>query len=176
MCGFIGFISDINDKQNSLYFEKFEYYLNELNNRGPDYTEIKKIRYDNKIINVGFKRLAIQDLSEESNKIFCTKDYMLLFNGEIYNKKYLKQKYLSNIKLETSSDTEVLFNLLIHIGNKIILEIQGIFSIVFINLKKGNIELIRDFTGTKPLYYSLSENRVLFSSEAWFLYSLSKKN
>ena len=175
MCGFIGFISDINDKQNSLYFEKFEYYLNELNNRGPDYTEIKKIRYDNKIINVGFKRLAIQDLSEESNKIFCTKDYMLLFNGEIYNKKYLKQKYLSNIKLETSSDTEVLFNLLIHIGNKIILEIQGIFSIVFINLKKGNIELIRDFTGTKPLYYSLSENRVLFSSEAWFLYSLSKK-
>ena len=81
--------------------------------------------------------MAIQDLSEESNKIFCTKDYMLLFNGEIYNKKYLKQKYLSNIKLETSSDTEVLFNLLIHIGNKIILEIQGIL-IVFINQK--NIE------------------------------------
>jgi len=47
MCGFIGFISDINDKQNSFFFEKFQFYLNELNNRGPDYSEVKKIIYKN---------------------------------------------------------------------------------------------------------------------------------
>ena len=41
MCGFIGFISDINNKQISLYEEKFQHYLYELNNRGPDYTETK---------------------------------------------------------------------------------------------------------------------------------------
>ena len=71
MCGFIGFISDINDKQNSFFFEKFQFYLNELNNRGPDYSEVKKIIYKNKLIYVGFKRLAIQDLGVSSNKIFC---------------------------------------------------------------------------------------------------------
>ena len=49
MCGFIGFISDINDKQNSFFFKKFEHYLNELNERGPDYTEVKKIIFKDKV-------------------------------------------------------------------------------------------------------------------------------
>ena len=100
MCGFIGFISDINDKQNSFFFEKFQFYLNELNNRGPDYSEVKKIIYKNKLIYVGFKRLAIQDLGVSSNKIFCDDDNLLLFNGEIYNKKELKEKYLLNSNLK----------------------------------------------------------------------------
>ena len=175
MCGFIGFISDINNKQISLYEEKFRHYLHELNNRGPDYTETKKIIFKNKIIHVGFSRLAIQDLNQNSNKIFYNDKAILLFNGEIYNQKTLKQKYLSDKFLNTSSDTEVLFNLLINHGSKIINELNGIFSIVYIDLKNNNIECIRDFTGTKPLYYSFYNNNFFFSSEAWFLYSLSQK-
>lgn len=175
MCGFIGFISDINNKQISLYEEKFQHYLYELNNRGPDYTETKKIFFKNKIIHVGFSRLAIQDLNPNSNKIFYNDNAILLFNGEIYNQKILKQKYLSDTLLNTSSDTEVLFNLLLNYGSKIINELNGIFSIVYIDLKNNNIECIRDFTGTKPLYYSFHDNNFFFSSEAWFLYSLSRK-
>ena len=90
MCGFIGFISDINNKQISLYEEKFQHYLYELNNRGPDYTETKKIFFKNKIIHVGFSRLAIQDLNPKSNKIFYNDKAILLFNGEIYNQKIFK--------------------------------------------------------------------------------------
>ena len=175
MCGFIGFISDINNKQISLYEEKFQHYLYELNNRGPDYTETKKIFFKNKIIRIGFSRLAIQDLNPNSNKIFYNDNAILLFNGEIYNQKILKQKYLSDTLLNTSSDTEVLFNLLLNYGSKIINELNGIFSIIYIDLKNNNIECIRDFTGTKPLYYSFHNNNFFFSSEAWFLYSLSQK-
>ena len=175
MCGFIGFISDINNKQISLYEEKFQHYLYELNNRGPDYTETKKIFLKNKIIRIGFSRLAIQDLNPNSNKIFYNDNAILLFNGEIYNQKILKQKYLSDTLLNTSSDTEVLFNLLLNYGSKIINELNGIFSIIYIDLKNNNIECIRDFTGTKPLYYSFHNNNFFFSSEAWFLYSLSQK-
>ena len=58
---------------------------------------------------------------------------------------------------------------------KIVSEIQGIFSIVYINFKKQTIECIRDYTGTKPLYYKVSNKNFFFSSEAWFLYSLSEK-
>ena len=83
MCGFIGFISDINDNQISNYEEKFQYYLSQLNNRGPDYTETKKIIFKNKIIQVGFSRLAIQDLNSNSNKIFFNEDAILLFNGDL---------------------------------------------------------------------------------------------
>ena len=77
--------------------------------------------------------------------------------------------------LNTSSDTEVLFNLLLNYGSKIINELNGIFSIIYIDLKNNNIECIRDFTGTKPLYYSFHNNNFFFSSEAWFLYYLSQK-
>jgi len=175
MCGFIGFVSDINNKQISLYNKKFRHYLNLLDNRGPDYTEVKKLVIKNKIIQVGFSRLAIQDLNPASNKIFHNQYGLLLFNGEIYNKNVLKKKYLNSVNLDTHTDTEVLFNLLINFGTKIINELNGIFSFVFFNLKANTIECVRDFTGTKPLYYSMNENNFFFSSEAWFLYSLSKK-
>lgn len=175
MCGFIGFVSDINNKQISLYNKKFNHYLNLLNNRGPDYTEVKKLVIKNKIIQVGFSRLAIQDLNPKSNKIFHNQYGLLLFNGEIYNKNVLKKKYLNSTSLDTHTDTEVLFNLLIKCGTKIINELNGIFSFVFFNLKENTIECVRDFTGTKPLYYLMNENNFFFSSEAWFLYSLTKK-
>ena len=175
MCGFIGFVTDINDKRITQYEEKFEYYLNQLNNRGPDYTETKKIFLKDKLIKIGFSRLAIQDLNPNANKIFYNDNAILLFNGEIYNQKLLKKKYIDDIYLTTSTDTEVLFNLLLKYGTKIIREIRGIFSIVFINIKEQNIECIRDFTGTKPLYYSIDNKNFFFSSEAWFLYSISQK-
>ena len=175
MCGFIGFISDINDNQMYKYKGKFDYYLKQLNNRGPDYQETKKIILNDKIIQVGFSRLAIQDLNPKSNKIFYNEQGLLLFNGEIYNQKDLKQKYLSSKDFDTSTDTEVLFNLLLKFGTNIINEIRGIFSIVYFDLKGNTIECIRDFTGTKPLYYLLENNNFFFSSEAWFLYSLTQK-
>ena len=175
MCGFIGFISDINNKENDTISKKFDFYHNELKKRGPDFSEIKKIKFKSKIIQVGFVRLSIQDTSQNSNKIFFDQNNMILFNGEIYNFNELREKYLSNEKLETKSDTEVLFKLYKLKGKNIINELRGIFSFVFIDLKNENIQFVRDITGTKPLYYLRKLNSLFFSSEAWFLYSLSNK-
>ena len=71
MCGFIGFISDINNKQIDTISKKFNIYFDRLKERGPDYSEVKKIQYKSKLIQIGFVRLAIQDLEKNSNKIFC---------------------------------------------------------------------------------------------------------
>ena len=175
MCGFIGFISDINDKQNDAISKKFDFYYKELKKRGPDYCEIKKIKFKSKIIQVGFVRLSIQDISQNSNKIFCDQNNIILFNGEIYNFNELREKYLSGEKNETNSDTEVLFKLYKLKCKNILSELRGIFSFVFIDLKRENVQFIRDITGTKPLYYLRKLNSLFFSSEAWFLYSLSNK-
>ena len=175
MCGFIGFISDINDKQNDIISKKFDFYYKVLKKRGPDYSEIKKIKFKSKIIQLGFVRLSIQDTAQHSNKIFHDKNSLILFNGEIYNFKELKKKYLSSVKFETNTDTEVLFKLYQLKGKRILRELRGIFSFVFIDFKSENIQLIRDFTGTKPLYYSKKRLSLFFSSEAWFLYSVSEK-
>ena len=175
MCGFIGFISDINNNQIESINKKFNIYFNRLKERGPDYSEIKKIRFKSKIIQVGFARLSIQDLNKDSNKIFYDNDNLILFNGEIYNHNELRKKYLADHNFSTNTDTEVLFKLFQKKGEGILNELEGIFSFVYIDLKTEKIFMARDFTGTKPLYFSQQNNNLFFSSEAWFLYSLSNK-
>lgn len=175
MCGFIGFISDINNKQIDNISLKFNIYFDKLKKRGPDYSEVKKIKFKSKIIQVGFVRLSIQDLNKKSNKIFYDDDNLILFNGEIYNFIELRQKYLQNQNFSTNTDTEVLFKLFRKKGTNIVNELEGIFSFVYINLKTEKIFMVRDFTGTKPLYYLSDNKNLFFSSEAWFLYSISSK-
>ena len=175
MCGFIGFITDINNKQIDGISKKFDIYFNSLKERGPDYFEVKKLKFKSKLIQVGFARLSIQDLNKSSNRIFCNDDNLILFNGEIYNQVQLKNKYLGDEKISTKTDTEILHKLFQKKGTDIINELEGIFSIVFIDLKNEKVFMARDYTGTKPLYFSNKNNDLFFSSEAWFLYSLSNK-
>ena len=175
MCGFIGFVTNINNKQIETISKKFNVYFNKLKQRGPDYSEVKKIRFKSKIIQIGFTRLSIQDLNKNANKIFYNDDNLILFNGEIYNHNELKKKYLQNQTFSTNTDTEILFNLFQKKGETIVNELEGIFSLVYIDLKNEKILMARDFTGTKPLYFSNTSEDLYFSSEAWFLYSLSNK-
>ena len=175
MCGFIGFITDINNKQLDEISEKFNIYFNKQKERGPDYSIVKKIKFKSKLIQVGFSRLAIQDLNESSNRIFYNDENLILFNGEIYNHISLKEKYLGDEIISTKTDTEILHKLFQKKGTDIINELEGIFSIVFIDLKTEKVFMARDYTGTKPLYFSNKNNDLFFSSEAWFLYSLSDK-
>ena len=82
-------------------------------------------------------RLKIIDINPRSNQPFTDKDekYYLLFNGEIYNYLELQKKY--KIKINTSSDTEILFLLLKKHGlKKTLREIKGMFSFVFFDTEK----------------------------------------
>ena len=123
----------------------------------------------------GFNRLSIIDLDKSANKIFYNDQYYLLFNGEIYNFKKLKEDYLSNEKFLTKTDTEVLFKLLIKYGIDFIKKLEGIFAFTFLDIKKNKLYLARDFTGTKPLFFFKNNDGIFFSSEAWFQYSISNK-
>jgi len=173
MCGIIG--SLISQDLQNIEFKSFYKYLNQLNHRGPDYKEHISLELENKKkLYLGFCRLAIQDLSIEANKIFKDCDNILLFNGEIYNYIYLKEKYFPKFKFTTSTDTEFLFLFLKKYGLNKIAELNGIFAIVWIDIKSKKHYLIRDRTGVKTLYY-LHENRnFYFCSEAWFLYEKLK--
>ena len=134
-----------------------------MRHRGPDYQEKIEIINSNRKFNLGFSRLSIQDSSSNANKIFRNENYCLLFNGELYNKDFLVKKFFNNKIFDTSTDTEVLFELLINYGISRLDKIEGIFSFVFIDIKKYFL-LNKSFTGTKPLFYSLinSENFFFF--------------
>ena len=49
------------------------------------------------------------------------------------------------------------------------------FAFVLIDLLRENIFLCRDYTGIKPLFYLKNKDGIFFSSDAWFLYSLTEK-
>ena len=175
MCGIIGFVIKRNCSKSNEYKKKFLYYLNHQTHRGPDYQERKVILNQEFEYNLGFNRLSIVDLNKNSNKIFSDENYVLLFNGEIYNHKFLQNKYLKDKNLDTKTDTEVLFKLLIKFESKIINELEGMFSFVLVDIKNNKILLSKDYTGIKPLYYLKNSDGIFFASEAWFLYSLSQK-
>ena len=136
--------------------------LYEMKHRGPDapggYVSYK----NNKL---GHNRLKIIDLNNRSNQPLKSKnnEYHIIFNGEVYNYAELKTKY--NLNMITKSDTEVLLELYILLGPKMLNELNGMFSFVIYNNQTSEIFVARDRLGIKPLYYTIKDNYITLSSE-----------
>jgi len=134
-----------------------EIYINALalmDHRGPDH---KDIAFGEDYI-IGHTRLAIIDVSPKANQPFwdINKRYIISFNGEIYNYRELQGK-LTDIgcSLRTSSDTEVLLELIVHFGIEETLEsVRGMFAFVYYDTLTKRMIAVRDHFGQKPLYYS----------------------
>tara|TARA_A100001015_G_scaffold317918_1_gene436174 strand:+ start:2088 stop:3905 length:1818 start_codon:yes stop_codon:yes gene_type:complete len=176
MCGFIGYISRASDKRNLIYQKKFNFFFKKQKYRGPDYNQKILINVNKVQICLGFNRLSIQDRSTSGNKIFKNNRFMLLFNGEILNFLELKKKYFDNDSFESKTDTELLFKFLIKFNSSKINELEGMFAFALVDLETENIILCRDYTGIKPLFYLKNKDGIFFSSDAWFLYSLTDKS
>ena len=101
MCGILGYIGRPIEK------ESFEKTLSLLNHRGPDGFGIWR-DIDNHLT-LGHRRLSIIDLSVNANQPIEYHDYILTFNGEIYNYIELRKELQSKgFKFRTESDSEVL--------------------------------------------------------------------
>jgi asparagine synthase (glutamine-hydrolysing) len=159
MCGFLGFVgSNVIDIE-----QNFKNAFETINHRGPDSSEI----YQSEKYLLGFKRLAIIDLERRSNQPYSDGKNFLLFNGEIYNYKNLKQNLITDFgcHFTTTGDTEVLFNGLKYKGEEFLKEIDGMFALCFIS-DAGEILLARDRFGQKPLFYNIDQNNnLVFGSE-----------
>ena len=109
MCGLAGVFTKYNFETKKIKNIVSE-MATRLKHRGPDSNGI----YTTNKFSVGFQRLSILDTSSKANQPFTDKkkNYILAFNGEIYNYLEIKKKYLHNLDLKSNSDTEVLFHLL----------------------------------------------------------------
>jgi asparagine synthase (glutamine-hydrolysing) len=173
MCGIAGYIKK-NKIENGV--ELLKKMGASIAHRGPDSEGV--FLKDN----VGFvhRRLSIIDLSEASNQPFYSKckNYVLVFNGEIFNYKEIKADLeKSNIQFSTNSDTEVLLELLIRDGIGALKTLNGFFSFAFYNISQQEVYLARDRFGVKPLFYSKYEDTFVFASEpkAIFVSGLKKE-
>ena len=163
MCGFQGKIS-FNDFDTTELITPNEKILC----RGPDRTKDLTFRDRGTKASLIFNRLAIVDLSEQADQPMVSRDknYILMFNGEIFNHKDLRRGLeKSGSTFYTShSDTEVVLKGFISEGIKFVKKLRGQFSICFIDKKAGRVHLIRDRLGQKPLYYISNSEDLIFGS------------
>ena len=164
MCGIL--FSNIK----SLDQDKFNKALNLINHRGPD--NIKYRDYQGYFL--GHTRLSIIDINQRSNQPFVASDEktIIIFNGEIYNYRELAKQF--NLTLKTKSDTEVLVELYLKIGDKMLQHLNGMFSFVIFNTETKEYFVARDRLGIKPLYYYINHNEFIFSSEVSPILSIIK--
>ena len=163
MCGFVGFVNykkDIScDKDILIHMN------NALSKRGPD----EEGYFLDTNIALGHKRLIVIDpLGGKQPMIerYCFGEYVIVYNGQIYNTKELKQILLeNNFDINTHSDTELLLKAFIHFGSKIVDYLNGIFAFAIWNTKTEELFMARDHFGIKPLFYTIQNDTLIFASE-----------
>ena len=139
-----------------------------ISHRGPDSRNVLQINNNVPVV-MGHARLSIIDLSDQANQPFCslTKDKFLVFNGEIYNFKELREELSSEGRtFSTNSDTEVLLTSYEHWGVECLKKFNGMFSFVIFDKNLNKILIARDRFGVKPLYiYQSNNGEVVICSE-----------
>jgi asparagine synthase (glutamine-hydrolysing) len=114
------------------------------------------------------KRLAILDPSEKGKQPMVSKDgqWILVFNGCIYNFKELRQQLIEKgHQFDSETDTEVICEGLSSEGITYIEKFNGMFAFAAWNKKEQQLYLCRDRYGIKPLYYWFNGKTLVFSSE-----------
>jgi asparagine synthase (glutamine-hydrolysing) len=139
--------------------------ISTLTHRGPDDTG-NLVLYENNLV-FDFARLAFQDISSLGNQPMQSANWIIVFNGEIYNFKDLKKRCVENgWKFKSNSDTEVILSCLEIWGIDSINELDGMFAISAFDVREKELYLIRDPSGEKPLYWFKSKsNDIYFGSE-----------
>jgi asparagine synthase (glutamine-hydrolysing) len=132
--------------------------------RGPDSDGF----YIDDGIGLGFRRLAIIDLSPKGNQPMTstTGKSTIIFNGEIYNYQELRNlDILRSYKFRSATDTEAIMALYEVVGEKCVEYLRGMFAFAIWDSEKKKLFIARDRLGKKPVYYYYAHGTFLFASE-----------
>lgn len=156
MCGIVGFTGAKDT-------ETLKKMMDCIYHRGPD----DGSHYDDDSFSVGFRRLAIIDLSKNIYPITNeTEDIFLFLNGEIYNYVELRLRLeKKGHEFKTHSDSEVIVHGYEEWGEDVVKQLRGMFVFTLVDRKRNVMFISRDRLGIKPLYYAELNGRLVFSSE-----------
>ncbi|MCP3868556.1 MAG: asparagine synthase (glutamine-hydrolyzing) [Gammaproteobacteria bacterium] len=155
MCGVGGIYTPVGMGIDGYHEEILERIGTDLHLRGPD--AFGKIIGDS--FGLIHTRLAIIDLDSRSNQPMESNDWVLSYNGEIYNFKSIRKDLQSTQIFRTESDTEVLLMALQEWGiEKTLQRIAGMFAFLAYNKKENILYAARDHMGIKPLLMTRLED------------------
>ncbi|NBI89293.1 asparagine synthase (glutamine-hydrolyzing) [Lachnospiraceae bacterium] len=162
MCGICGYVS-----KRDICLEQLREMNNTMYHRGPDDSgeEIYEIAGGYR---VGFaqRRLSIIDLSALGHQPMHSGNgrVSVVYNGEIYNFQDLKEE-LSDYSFQSNCDTEVIIAAYLKWGIRCVERFAGMFAIALLDRESGEVYLVRDCIGKKPLYYWADRENLVFASE-----------
>lgn len=164
MCGICGFID-----KDTLSRDVGMKMVMQMKHRGPDCQEVKI--YPEQECLLGHARLSIIDLSAGANQPLEYNQFVIVFNGEIYNFREIKKELTDfGHHFSLDSDTEVIIHAFSQWGAKCVEKFIGMFAFAILDKEKQQITLARDRAGVKPLYYYEKNGCLLFASELKTLY------
>lgn len=148
---------------------EFEHILNQMGkvqaHRGPDDSDHILCAQ----CGMSHTRLSIIDLENGHQPMTRSLNdhlYHIVYNGEIYNLKNLRQALFEHdIIPRTSSDTEVILLSYLTFGPEFVKQLDGIFAFAIYDEKHKILTLYRDSFGIKPLFYTILNGTLIFSSE-----------
>ena len=161
MCGLLGVV----DRGNN--YSQTRVALHLINHRGPDSTGEWSDPENG--VWLGHNRLSIMDLSSAGHQPMqsdCS-NYVIIFNGEIYNFSHLRAELVSKgYQFKSATDTEVVLAGCIVWGiANTLKKLEGMFAFAFYDRSDNSIYLARDGMGIKPLYYAHLDSKFAFCSE-----------
>lgn len=158
MCGIAGSVhKNLTEAQAAACLEKMAH-------RGPDDMGM----YRDGDVWLGHRRLSIQDVSERGHQPMISEDgnYVLVYNGELYNNAALRADLQSKgFSFRSQSDTETLLKAYLAYGKDCLSRLNGIFAFALYDKQKQELWLARDPLGVKPLYYYSKDESFFFASE-----------
>jgi asparagine synthase (glutamine-hydrolysing) len=138
-----------------------------MTHRGPDDAGARV--FDDGRLGLGFRRLAIVDLSHAGNQPMrgcAARDVWLVFNGEIYNHASLREELEQRGHVYSSrTDTETILHLYEERGLDFVRALEGDFAIAIWDGERERLVVARDPVGVKPLYFYQRDGRFIFASE-----------
>jgi asparagine synthase (glutamine-hydrolysing) len=161
MCGILGFINI--DRENRVDERIAHAMAAAIRHRGPDDEGF----YFKNNVALGMRRLSIIDLATGRQPISNEDGSVwVVFNGEIYNFRELRQRLLARgHQFSTSSDTEVIVHLYEDHGDELVDHLNGMFAFALWDERRQRLLIARDRMGEKPLYFAQTANSFIFASE-----------
>ncbi len=122
--------------------------------------------YSDDHISLGHRRLAVIDLSAAGHQPMFWKEYVMVFNGEVYNYQEIREE-LEKLghQFTSDSDSEVILKSFVQWGKDSVHRFRGMFAYAIWNKNTQHLTLCRDRVGVKPLYWYWKDGLFMFASE-----------
>ena len=163
MCRIAGFL-DLNYSGDYDLKETTVKMGNALMHGGPDGAGV--FTEDKIALGLSHRRLSILDLSPSGSQPMRFDNLVIVYNGEVYNFKNVRQELIERgYSFKSNTDTEVVLKAFHRWGFNCVHKFRGMWAFAVWDRKNHRLILCRDRVGVKPLYWHYRDGLFIFASE-----------